>query len=339
MLVRSSHRQRIVAVTAAAALAGAGMITLGVGIAQAAPSTTVGITAVSPHYVPAGKASQVITLTGKGFDQSTMTGVVLSGAGACTTDPQYIVVTPTTLVLKTADTDCSVGASTITITDSSGTAVNPVGAATALNFTAAPTLLATDSTHNSVTTDNTAGLAFADQVLSAPVTGGTAIRVLAGSVPFINPTDAPLKASLNGVALTAITMPVGGAYFTGKLGAHAAAAGSLTVTSGNATATFITTDINDFAYAGNTMSVLPVSGPANGGTVITITGIGFSSSSTVTVGGVSATAVAATGTTKLVATVPQLASGASDGPAVVTVTTGGVSPVFSVTSVFTYLSS
>jgi hypothetical protein len=338
MLTRPSQRR--VARIAAAGIIATAMVAATAGIALATVSTTVTITAVSPHLVSSGVANKVITVTGTGFDQSTMTGVVLSGSGACTTDPDFIVVSPTSLVLKTKSTDCAVGASTITITDASGTATNTAaGAAAALSFTALPTLVTVSGSVNAMTTDNTSGLLYADQVTTAPIGGGTFVRVTAGAVPFANTTAAPLSATFAGVALTSITMPAGGAYFVGKLGAHAAAATpSLVVTSNAATATFATAAVNGFAYAGSTTSILPTSGPANGGTVITITGVGFSGSSTVSVGGVAATAVVATGTTKLVATVPKITAGSNSGPVSVIVTTGAVVTVLSPLSVYTYLS-
>ncbi len=337
MVFRPSKRQRIAAgITVAVAAAGAVMV--GATTATAATSTTVSITGVSPHIVASGTKNQVITITGKGFDQNTMSGVVLSGAGACTTDPDFIVVTPTTLVLKTVGTDCAAGASTITITDASGTATNPAGATTALTFAAPPTLVTVDATHNAVVTDNTSALAFADQATTAPVAGGTVIRVIAGSTPFVNSTATPLTASLGGVALTGIALGPSGAYFTGKVGAHAAGAAALSITSGGVTKAFTAAETNNFSYAGSSVTVTPTSGPSNGGTSLSVTGTGFTASSTVSVGGATCVSPVVTGTAKIVCTVPKLAAGKTDGPAAVVVTTGGVASVLTATSVFTYLS-
>lgn len=337
MRTRISHRQRMLAGATTAVLAAAGLVGLTAGMASAAPSTTVSITAVSPHLVPAGLVDQVITITGKGFTQSTMSGVVISGVGGCTTDPQYIVVSPTTLVLKTVGTDCAAGVSVVTITDASGTAVNPAGAAAALSFTAVPTLATVDSTHWAVTTDNTATLAYADQIATAPVTGGTSIRVLKGAVAFVNTVDAPLKATLGGNPITNIAMPVGGAYFTGTVAAHAAGAVALTVTSGNATTAFTALQTG-FAYLGAGLVVAPVSGPAKGGTALTITGVGFTGTTSVTVGGVAATSLVVTAT-KITCITPAISAGSTDGPVVVQLVGAATPTAFTAGSVFTYLSA
>jgi hypothetical protein len=65
--------------------------------------------------------------------------------------------------------------------------------------------------------------------------------------------------------------------------------------------------------------VAPATGPAAGGTVITITGDGFAEDSTVQVGGVAATAVTVNSGTMITATTPAGAAGAAD----VTVTAPG----------------
>jgi hypothetical protein len=329
-----TKRQRLVAAVAVAAAA-AGTVLMSAGDAGAATSTTVSITSIAPHVAPSGTKNVVLTVTGKGFDQNTMTGVTVN---KCTTDPDFIVVNATTLVLKTTGTDCAAGAATVTITDASGTATNPAGTAGALTFAAPPTLVTVDSSHNAMMTDNTSGLAFADQALTAPIAGGTVVRVVAGSTPFVNSTATPLAASFAGVPMTGVTLGAGGAFFTGKLGAHAAGAGTLTVTSGGVAKSFTAAETDNFAYAGNTITVAPTSGPANGGNTLTITGSGFSSASTVKVGTVTCASPTATGTTKITCTVPKIAAGTSDGPEAVTVTTGAVTNVVSSSSIYTYLS-
>ncbi len=67
-------------------------------------------------------------------------------------------------------------------------------------------------------------------------------------------------------------------------------------------------------------SISPASGSTTGGNTVTITGTGFSSDATVTVGGAAATGVQVTGTTSISVTTPARASA---GQADVTVTTGG----------------
>jgi IPT/TIG domain len=333
---KSSKRQRVVAGLAVTAAACAGAV-IGNGVARASTSTTVAITAVSPHFVAAGTANQTITITGKGFSGDTISGITITGAGACTTDPGFIVLNATNIALKTTGTDCAAGAATITITDTSGTATNPSGAAAALTFVPPPSLATVDTSHNAMVTDDTADLAFADQALSAPIAGGTVVRVLAGATPFSTSTSTPLTATFGGVAISAIAVGPAGAYFTGKLGVHAAGTAALSVTSGGVTKAFTTAQTNNFSYAGSKVTITPTNGPANGGTTLTVTGTGFTSASTATVGGAACTTPTVTGTTKLTCTVPKLAAGKSDGPATVIVTTAGVGSVLTTGSVYTYL--
>jgi IPT/TIG domain-containing protein len=59
-------------------------------------------------------------------------------------------------------------------------------------------------------------------------------------------------------------------------------------------------------------SILPVSGPITGGTIVTISGTGFLSNPTVKFGGVSATNVSATSSTSITATAPAHAAGKVD---------------------------
>src|SRR2546427_822204 len=79
--------------------------------------------------------------------------------------------------------------------------------------------------------------------------------------------------------------------------------------------------------------VSPTSGPASGGTAITISGTGFDASATVTVGGTAATGVSVVSATQLSATTPAHAAGAAD----VVVTVGGQSSATSAADQFTYV--
>jgi hypothetical protein len=79
-------------------------------------------------------------------------------------------------------------------------------------------------------------------------------------------------------------------------------------------------------------AISPSSGSTTGGNSVTITGTGFSSDATVTIGGAAATSVVVTGTTSITAvTGARPATGAAD----VTVTTGGKSAVL--TNAFTFV--
>lgn len=354
-----STRKGRAGAAALAATVVAGGIALGVGPAGAATSTAFTITSVSSHLLPALTANQVFTVTGTGFSEDLLTAVSISG---CTTDPMYIVTSATSLVLKTAG-DCAVGANNvITLTDtnsdtvvSTPTSSTPaVAAAQKLDFVAPPTLATiVANTTYPVVQANTAGQTGYDQVRTAPVTGGTTVKVTAGSTPFQSSTTFPLAASLGGVAMTAITPhfssgttgPVD--YFTGKVGAHAVGAVGISVTSAGVTKSFTNTQTG-FGYAGTTISIAPAFGASDGGNVVKVTGAGFvpagSGASTVTVCGVNAPVVTTGSTATLLnVTVPAFvdatvgATDAVDGPCTVKVTTGALASVVNAGSTYTYV--
>ncbi len=331
---------RAAAVTAATALAlGAVAFTVP---ADAATSTKVTVTKLSVHRLPSETAKQAVTVTGTGFDEDVIASVSIGG---CDTDPTYIVASATSLLLKTAD-DCAIGTDkVVTVTDDAGnTAVSPSAAGAGITFVAAPTILAGSDSDRPVVTENSSGVDYADQITAAPVKGGTTIRVYSGDTAFVNSTAFPLAASLGGVALTKVTMHTGGDYFTGVVGAHVAdASPALKVTSNGVSKSFLygaggssaVDGTHDFTYGGVPIVVAPTNGPINGGTVLSITGSGFTSSTTAEVAGESCPVVGTPTATLFKCTVPAAtAAGAAD----VVTTTGSVSSVVSVGSTFTYVS-
>ncbi len=282
-----------VAATAAAAL---GVVALATPGADAATSTLFTITKVSVHRLPALTSNQVITLTGTGFDEDLISGVTING---CTTDSD----------LRRAEPDHPAAEDRRRLRDlehrrhhhhrhldqhpGHGPQHRPAAPSRWPSWPPRPSLTM-DATHNAATTDATAGVAFANQVVTVSTKGGGTIRVTAGATPFVNSTTYPLSATLGGVALTKVTMPTNGAYFTGVVGAHAAdAAPVLRVTSNGVTKSFgygasgasAVAGTHPLQYAGVGVSVSPTSGPVGGGTVLTITGTGFTASTTATVDG------------------------------------------------------
>jgi hypothetical protein len=326
--------------------------------AEAATSTLVTITAVSPHLVAATTANQVITVTGTGFDEAVIGGVSVAGCTA----PTYIVASATSLVIKT-DNTCTAGANeVITITDTSSNTAVSVPAATggkqALSFVAPPTIAVASATVRPVVTLNAAGLGYAAQTTagtSAPTKGGAVIKVVSGATGFSNSTATPLAASLGGIALTGVTLVgtngTAGNYFTGIVGATAPnAAPALKITNTGVSKSFLwgaggasaTAGTHDFSIGGTAIAVSPVTGTAAGGTKLTITGTGFSttgSNDVVTVGGVSCplTTPVPTATT-VTCTVPASTLTAFSGAVDVKVAvTGGQTSVVSPGSTYTYL--
>ena len=345
---------RVVAATGVAAVAAAGSL-LFANNAGATASTLVHITAVSPHLVAATTANQVINVTGTGFDESVIGGVTVTGCTA----PTYIVASATSLLVKT-DATCIAGAgAVVTITDSAGNTAASVPAAAgggqALSFIAPPTIAVAGAALRPMMTDNTSGLAYANQTTSASTKGGTVVRVISGGTGFSTSTAFPLAASLDGVAMSGLKLvganAAAGNYFTAILGAHAAdPAPVLKITNNGVSKSFVygaggggaTAGTFDFQIAGSTITVAPAFGPSNGGNKLTITGAGFSltgGNDVVTVGGVACplTTPVPTATT-INCTVPVDATSPYSGPVTVSVAvTGGLTSVISAGSTYTYV--
>ncbi|MCW2754630.1 MAG: hypothetical protein JWQ32_2041 [Marmoricola sp.] len=352
---RAPRRTRVgrLAVAAGIAVAATSGTLLLAGTAGATVSTIDTITAVGPHLVAATTVNQLITVTGTGFDESTIASVAVQGCTA----PTYIVASPTSLLVKT-DATCVAGANkTVTITDTAGGVAvsNPAatGGAQALTFVAPPTIAVASATVRPVMTDNTAGLSYAAQTAvgtSASTKGGAVIRVISGATGFSNSAATPLSATLDGVALSKVTLVgtngTAGNYFTGVLGAHAAdAAPVLKITNNGVSKSFAygapaTAGTFDFQIGGSTIAVAPAFGASEGGNKITVTGTGFSTTAandTVTVGGVACPVSGVPTATSIVCTVPAAASPYVGPQTVKVVVTGGLTSAVTSGSTYTYV--
>lgn len=350
-------RRRTIGLVTAAAVVAAGVTFA--NSAGAATSTIVTVTAVSPANIAALTANQVITITGTGFDEDAITDVSFANTG-CTALP-YIVTSATTLVVKTKAT-CVAGTNVVvTVTDtSSNTAVSVPGSGTKmkLNFITAPDLATPSATVHPVVLDNTAGMSYANQTTfgtSAPaLKAGSVIRVTSGAVPFVNTTTAKLSAKVNGVAVTDVVLvgSAAGNYFTAKLGSTPASATPIiSITNNLVSKNFTYQDqsggspaydpgTHDFTIAGSGITVSPAFGAVKGGTVLSITGSGFSTTAgnnVMTVGGVACPNSGTPTATLVKCTVP---AGTAPGPVTVQVAvTGGRTSVVNAGSTFTYLAS
>lgn len=353
-------RKAVAVFAAASSLAGG--FALFASPASATTSSLVSVTGVSPHLVAAMTNKQVITITGTGFDEANIASVSIDkctesdgNGGTVVSSLPYIVTSPTTLVLKTTAA-CAAGIGTVTITDtasSPATAVSVPGSSVSgamyLEFKTPPTLAST----NPVIENNTAGQATAAQIKTAPTTGGTTIKVTAGSNKFFNSSSYPLTATLGGTAVTNLkpiyhTTNAGETQvdaFTATVPAHVAGTVPLTVVSGGITTTFTATQTG-FSYAGTAItSLTPNYGPSDGANKIKIMGSGFTSGSVVTVCGVNAPLSATAGdntATQLVVTVPAITvttpgTDPVDGVCTVKVATAGVNTIVNQNSTYTYV--
>lgn len=159
---------------------------------------------------------------------------------------------------------------------------------------------------------------------AGPTTGGTAITVNGSNFS----TGATI--SFGGTAASGVSY-VSSTQLKATTPAHATGAVSVQVTNSDGTSTTLA---NAFTYGSTTFSVnsvSPISGPADGGTTVTISGSNFQSGASVTFGGLAASSVTVSNSNTIQATTPAHSSGS----ATVTVTnTNGQSATL--TSGFTF---
>ena len=189
--------------------------------------------------------------------------------------------------------------------------------AEALGLTAFPGAAATASNFAEflTTTPNTAPIISGLTPASGPATGGTSVTI--SGTGFA--TGATV--TFDGVAAANVNV-LGSTTITAVTPAHAGGAVNVVVANPGGQ---IGTSVNGYTYAATVQpptvaSVSPTSGPATGGTWITITGTNFAAGASVTLGGTVATNVVVTNSTTITATTPAHAAGNVD--VVVTNTNG-----------------
>jgi hypothetical protein len=162
--------------------------------------------------------------------------------------------------------------------------------------------------------------------ISGPSAGGTTVTITgAGFVSGATVTIAGSAATSvvfgSATSLTAITP------------AHAAGLVNVVVTNPD-TQTGTGTSLFTYVAGPSVTGISPTSGPAAGGTAVTITGTGFVSGATVTIGGNAATGLAVVSSTSLTATTPAHAAGLVD-----VVVTNPDTQSATGTSLFTYVAA
>jgi hypothetical protein len=163
---------------------------------------------------------------------------------------------------------------------------------------------------------------------SGPAAGGTAVTITgtgfgAGATVTIGGSAATSVVVVNATSITATTP------------AHTAGAVNVTVTNTDLQSGSCAGCFTYLAPAPTVSSIAPTSGPAAGGTAVTITGTGFSTTSgatTVAFGATAATGVSCATTTSCAATSPAHAAGTVD----VKVTVGAQTSATSAADQFTY---
>jgi hypothetical protein len=136
---------------------------------------------------------------------------------------------------------------------------------------------------------------------NGPIAGGTAVTIT--GTGFVNGA----AVTIGGISATGVAF-VNATSITATTPAHAAGTVHVAVTNPDSQ---VGTGTNLFSYvpAPTVSAISPTSGPAGGGTAVTITGTGFIAGATVTIGGSSATGVGFVSATSLLATTPAHAAG------------------------------
>jgi glucose/arabinose dehydrogenase len=243
--------------------------TLTNGYTYTNPAPTV--TSISPTSGPALGGTSV-TIGGTGF----LTGATVTLGGTAATS--VVVVSSTSITAKTAAHAAGTVNVVVTNTDSqSGTLTN------GFTYNAAPTVTSISPT-------------------SGSTSGGTPVTI--GGTGFL--TGATV--TLGGTAATGVVV-VNSTTITATTGAHAAGTVNVVVTNTDAQTGTLTNGYTYSATAPTVTSISPTSGPAAGGTPVTITGTNFVSGATVTLGGTAATSVVVVSSTTITATTAAHAAG------------------------------
>lgn len=145
---------------------------------------------------------------------------------------------------------------------------------------------------------------------SGPPAGGTAVIINGTNLTSAAQLAAP-SVRFGGIAATQVTV-ISSTQVKAVIPAHSAGTVSVEVTAGDGGTSTLA---NAFTYGSTTFSVnsvSPISGPANGGSTVTISGSNFQSGASVTFGGLAATSVTVSNSATIVAVTPPHASGAAD---------------------------
>ena len=163
---------------------------------------------------------------------------------------------------------------------------------------------------------------------SGPVSGGTAVTVTGSGFTGTS------AVTFGGTAAAAPTV-LSDSLLVVTAPAHAAGSVDVRVWAGGAGSLPTTADV--FVYVGTPVvsALSPSSGSESGGTVVTVSGSGFTGASAVTFGGTAGTGLSVSSDTRLVVTAPAHSPGSID----VVVVVGGSSSPTSAAGLFTFLAA
>ncbi len=245
---------------------------------RAAPT----VTSVSPTSGPTGGGTS-ITVTGTAF----VSGATVAVNGVAATGVTFLSATQVRAVTPAG----TAGARSVQVTNPDGQADTLANAFTYTTSTPTPTPTLT-----------------AVSPASGPTTGGTTVTITGTNFA------AGATVTVGGAAATSVVV-ASATSITARTPAGAAGARDVRVTlSGGQAAT----RTGGFTYTAPTTpsptltGVSPVSGPAAGGTAVTLSGTNFAAGATVTVGGAAATSVVVVSSTRITARTPAGTAGARD---------------------------
>ena len=312
-------------------LTGASSVTVG-GVAATSfvVVSATSVTAVTPSGTAGAKAVAVTTAGGTATKANAFTYVVpaptiasvsptsgvTSGGTAITIEGTHFIVGATTVKVG------GVAATGVVVaSDTSLTAVTPAGTL-GLKAVAVTTSGGTATAAGAFTY-----LAAAPTIASVSPTSGSALGATKITIVGTNLTGAS-SVTVGGKAATSVVV-VNATTITAMTPSGTVGAQDVAVTTSGGTAT-APSAFTYVAAAPTITSVSPTSGPALGGTAITITGTNLTGATSVTVGGVAATNVVIVSATSITTKTPAGTAGAKD----VSVTTAG--GTVTLTGAFTY---
>ncbi|MGA9800313.1 MAG: IPT/TIG domain-containing protein, partial [Terriglobales bacterium] len=303
-----------VTITGTGFLSGATVTLGGMAATGVTVVSSTSITATTPAHT-AGAVNVVVTNT------DTQTGTLSGGYTYTNPAPTVSSITPNTGTASggTAVTITGTGflsGATVTLGGTPATGVTVVSgtsitATTPANGTGAVNVVVTNTDTQSGTLTNgytyTAANPAPTVTSITPTTGLTA----GGTAVTITGTGflSGATVTLGGSSATGVTV-VSPTSITATTPAHAAGAVNVVVKNTDSQTGTLT---NGYTYtnpAPTVTSISPLSGTTSGGTVVTITGTGFLSGATVSLGGNAATAVTVVSATSITATTPAHAVGA-----------------------------
>ena len=149
---------------------------------------------------------------------------------------------------------------------------------------------------------------------TGPLAGGTVVTINGSGFTSGTQASAPLV-SFGGTPATNVTV-ISSSQLKAQAPAHAAGSVGVQVTAADGKSASLASAFTYITATFSVKSVSPLSGPAAGGTTVTINGSGFQSGASVNFGGLGATSVSLTNSSTIVAVTPVHSSG----PVTVTVT-------------------